>query len=61
MSSNDCRFMLWVREPDGQWILRRTSRQRATIESETSALPSTSAWRMVSLWDGVLAESVVRP
>jgi len=60
MSANDCQFMLWVREPQGDWVLRRTSRQRATIESEAGRLPSTSPWRMVSLWDGVLAESLAR-
>jgi len=60
MSSKDYRFMLWVREPDGGWELRQTSGQRTSIEEETGTLPLNMMWRMVSLWDGVLAESLVR-
>ena len=60
MSSNEYQFMLWVLETDGSWALRRTSTQRASIEEEARTLPGDRAWRMVSLWDGVLAESLAR-
>jgi len=59
MSSQEFQFMLWVQDSDGAWKLRKRSRRREEIENEASRLPRTTTWRFVSLFEGLLAESLV--
>lgn len=60
MSSDEFRFMLWEQDCDGTWKLRRRSKTRGPVEREAATMPRNVAWRFVSQYGGVLAESVAR-
>ena len=57
MSYEEYRFMLWVQNPDGSWVLWSRNRLRGPVEAEIRAVPSNVRWRYVGMYDGVIAES----
>jgi hypothetical protein len=52
--------MLWERVCDGTWKLRRQGMKRLAVEREVTRIPKEVAWRLVSQYDGLLAESLAR-
>ena len=60
MSSEEFRFMLWVRNSDGTWTMRSRGTGRGQIEREVTAISRKAVWRFVSRYEGLLAESVAR-
>jgi len=60
MSSDEFRFMLWERTPEGTWKLHCRSKTRGPVEKEVMRVPVNTIWRFVSQHEGVLAESVAR-
>ena len=61
MSSEEYRFMLWVQNSDGTWVLWSRNRLRGPVEAEISAVPPNVRWRCVGMYDGILAESRTQP